>query len=637
MAETDGRYHGLLEAAPDAMVVVNERGEIVFLNVQAEKHFGYRREELVGQQVRIIIPAGFAERLLADGLRSPADALAQRIDSGLELTGLRKDGSEFPIEIMLSPLQGAEGILVTAAIRDITARKNSERHLAEVDDHRRVVEEALRGSEEQFRMLLDGIRDYAIFMMDPTGHIVSWNSGAERIKGYSSAEILGRSFACFFTPEDVASGRPEEILRLTEANERHEEQGMRVRKDGSRFLASLTFSALRDPQGRLRGFSEFSHDLSESRDSEARYRGLLEAAPDAMVVVNQRGEIVLLNVQAEKQFGYRRDELLGQQVTNIIPEGFAERLIADALRSAEDALAQSIGTGIELTGCRKNGSQFPLEIMLSPLESAEGILVTAAIRDITDRKRGELALRDKNTELKRANQAKDRFLASMSHELRTPLNGIIGFSEFLADGKPGAVNEKQKEYLGDILTSGRHLLQLINDMLDMVQVQAGKLKLNNEPFPLSAIVDEVCAGVRPLAENKHIEMVSTIAPGLGEVVLDKQRCRQILYNLLSNALKFTDDEGRVEVEASLDGPDRFRLSVRDNGIGIKQTEMHRLFSEFEQLETGSARRFGGTGLGLALTREIVTLMGGSISVESEIGRGSTFAVILPRIATGEPS
>src|SRR6202166_4966591 len=240
-----------------------------------------------------------------------------------------------------------------------------------------------------YRMLLDGVQDYAIFMMDPRGQIVSWNAGAERIKGYTADQIIGHSFSCFFPPEDIERGRPEEVLRITAASGRHEEQGMRVRKDGSQFLASVTFTALHDPAGNLRGFSEISHDLRESKESEAKYRGLLEAAPDAMVVVNQRGEITLLNVQAEKQFGYRRDELVGQKVKNIIPEGFAERLIADSLRSAEDALAQQIGTGIELNGKRKDGSEFPIEIMLSPLESAEGILVTAAIRDITTRKKAE--------------------------------------------------------------------------------------------------------------------------------------------------------------------------------------------------------------------------------------------------------
>jgi PAS domain S-box-containing protein len=268
-------------------------------------------------------------------------------------------------------------------------RRKEKKHLAKTEGRRRLVEEQLRESQEQYRMLLDGIEDYAIFMMDPEGRIVSWNAGAERIKGYGADEIIGHNFSRFFPPEDIARGRPAEVLRITAASGRHEEQGMRVRKDGSRFLASLTFTALRDSAGKLRGFSEFSHDLSESKEAGAKYRGLLEAAPDAMVVVNQAGDIVLLNLQAEKQFGYRRDELLGQKVTNIIPQGFAERLIADDLRSAEDALAQQIGTGIELIARRKDGGEFPIEIMLSPLESAEGTLVTAAIRDISVRKAAE--------------------------------------------------------------------------------------------------------------------------------------------------------------------------------------------------------------------------------------------------------
>jgi diguanylate cyclase (GGDEF)-like protein/PAS domain S-box-containing protein len=250
-------------------------------------------------------------------------------------------------------------------------------------------EGALGDSEEKYRMLLDGVHDYAIFLLDPGGRVVSWNAGAERIKGYTADEIIGQDFSRFFSPEDIERGRPEEVLGITAASGRHEEDAIRVRKDGSQFLASITFTSLRDADGSLRGFSEISRDVSESKASEARYRGLLEAAPDAMVVVNQDGEIVLLNVQAEKQFGYRRDELIGQRVKNIIPEGFAERLIADGTRSAAEALAQQIGTGIELTGRRKDGSRFPIEIMLSPLESAEGILVTAAIRDISVRQAAE--------------------------------------------------------------------------------------------------------------------------------------------------------------------------------------------------------------------------------------------------------
>ena len=274
----------------------------------------------------------------------------------------------------------ALGLLIAAAVGWSAQRDNSARGRAEG---------ALGDSEEKYRMLMDAVRDYAIFLLDPEGRVVSWNAGAERIKGYTADEIIGHDFSCFFSPDDIKRGRPEEVLRLTAVSGRYEANSMRVRKDGSQFLASVTFTALRDADGKLRGFSEISRDLSESKESEARYRGLLEAAPDAMVMVDQGGEIVLLNVQAEKQFGYHRDELIGQKVKNIIPKGFAERLIADGIRSAAEALAQQIGTGIELNARRKDGSEFPIEIMLSPLESAEGILVTAAIRDISVRKAAE--------------------------------------------------------------------------------------------------------------------------------------------------------------------------------------------------------------------------------------------------------
>ena len=209
-------------------------------------------------------------------------------------------------------------------------------------------EQALRDSEEKYRRLIHGVQDYAILMLGPQGEIRSWNPGAERMTGCKFEEVSGQNYSRFFSSEDVKRGRPEEILRMAAASGLYEEQGMRVRKNGARFLVRTTYTASRDLGGNLRGFSVVSRDLSQGAESDAKYRGLLEAAPDAMVVVNQGGEIVLLNVQAEKQFGYSRDELVGQKVKNIIPDGFAERLIADGTRSAAEALAQQIGTGIEL-------------------------------------------------------------------------------------------------------------------------------------------------------------------------------------------------------------------------------------------------------------------------------------------------
>jgi PAS domain S-box-containing protein len=386
LAQMEARYRGLLEAAPDAMVVVDQAGAIVLLNLQAEKQFGYRRDELVGQQVKTVIPEGFAERLIADDARTAAEALAQQIGTGLELIGRRKDGSEFPMELMLSPLESDGGILVTAAIRDIGVRRAAEEHLAQM--------------EARYRGLLEAAPD-AMVVVNQIGEIVILNLQAEQQFGYRRDELLGLPVKNII-PEGFAERLIADGTRTAaEALAQQIGTGLELigrRKDGSEFPIELMLSPLENADGIL--VTAAIRDIGVRKEAEehlaqmeARYRGLLEAAPDGMVVVNQTGEIVILNLQAEKQFGYRRDELLGLPVKTIIPEGFAERLIADGTRSPAEALAQQIGSGIELIGRRKDGSEFPMELMLSPLQDADGFLVTAAIRDVTARHADQDALR----------------------------------------------------------------------------------------------------------------------------------------------------------------------------------------------------------------------------------------------------
>ena len=623
MLQSEARYRGLLEAAPDAMVVVNPTGEIVLLNVQAENQFGYSRDELIGQEVRNIIPQGFAERLIADGTRSAAEALAQQIGAGIELVGRRKDGSEFPLEIMLSPLESAEGILVTAAIRDISVRKNAEKHLARMEERRRLGEDALRESEERYRMLLDGIQNYAIFSMDPRGQILSWNAGAERIKGYSADQIIGRNFSCFFTSADIERGRPEEILRIAAASGRHEEQGMRVRRNGSRFLANVVFTALRDAAGNLRGFSEFSHDLSESQESEARYRGLLEAAPDAMVVVNQAGEIVLLNVRAEKELGYSRDELVGQKVKNIIPEGFAERIIADGTRSAAEALAQQIGTGIELVGRRKDGSEFPIEIMLSPLESADGILVTAAIRDITERKESDEHLAKTVEELKRSNDDLQQFAYVSSHDLQEPLRMVSSYTQLLAKRYKGRLDSDADEFIAFAVDGCNRMQGLIQDLL--AYSRAGTIEKKLREVPSENALQKALINLRAAIKQSGAVVTHDTLPA---ITTDETQFTQIFQNLVGNAIKYRRAEDpRVHVSAARNDGNEWTFSVRDNGLGIDPQYFERIFVLFQRLH--GRDEFEGTGIGLAVCKRIVERLRGRIWVESQLEKGSTFYFTLP--------
>jgi signal transduction histidine kinase len=254
--------------------------------------------------------------------------------------------------------------------------------------------------------------------------------------------------------------------------------------------------------------------------------------------------------------------------------------------------------------------------------------------EIAERKHVERALQEKNLELQSAAKAKDQFLANMSHELRTPLNAILGFTEVLIDGRAGPLNPKQAEYLDDVHTSATHLLQLINDVLDLAKVEAGQMELHLATFALEGVIGDLCAVVQALAHKQGVSLTRAVAPELGSITLDEQKIKQIGYNLLSNAVKFTKPGGSVHLSACSCADDRFELRVKDSGIGIKPEDLGRLFQRFEQLDDGASRRFEGTGLGLALTKCLVELHGGHIEVESKYGQGSTFRVLLPRRLTG---
>ena len=483
--------------------------------------------------------------------------------------------------------------------------------------------EALRECEERYQMLLDGIENYAIFVMDVHGVILSWNAGAERIKGYTSDQIIGHNFSCFFPPEDVERGRPEDVLRIAAARGQYEEQCMRVRKDGSRFLASVTFTALRDGAGKLRGFSEFSHDLSESKQSGAKYQALLEAAPDAMVVVNEAGEIVLVNVQAEKQFGYRRDELVGQKVKNVIPEGFAERLIADGARSAAEAMAQRIGTGIELIARRKDGSEFPIEIMLSPLESAEGILVTAAIRDISVRKEAEQHLVKTVGELKRSNDELQQLAYVSSHDLQEPLRMVASYTQLLAKRYKGRLDSEADEFITFAVDGCKRMQGLIQDLLAYSRAGTNGKELcevSGEDALRGALTN-----LRITLEQSGAVVTHDSLPAL---MTDETQLTQVFQNLVGNAIKYRGAEvPRVHVSATKNGDSEWIFSVRDNGLGIAPQYFERIFILFQRLH--GRNEFEGTGIGLAICKKVVERLGGRIWVESQPGKGSTFHFALP--------
>jgi PAS domain S-box-containing protein len=371
--------------------------------------------------------------------------------------------------------------------------------------------------------------------------------------------------------------------------------------------------------------------FEDARLIEARFGDLLESMPDAVVMVDSNGRIAFANSNAERLFGYGRGELRATQIELLLPQQY--RAAHARHRAAFFALprVREMGAGLQLHGLRKDGTEFPVEISLSPLPTEDGgTLVISAIRDITDRKRFEHALKEKNYELRLASQAKDRFLATMSHELRTPLNAVLGFTGTLLMKLPGPLNAEQEKQLNVIQSSARHLLSVIDDLLDLAKIEAGKLDLKPEATRCSELIESVADSLRPLAQARGLTL-DVAADDELTVRVDRRSLRQILLNLLNNGIKFTQ-RGGVRIHAARakrDDMDTVEISVTDTGVGIRPEDQQNLFSAFSQLDESLRRRAEGTGLGLHLSQKLAQALGGRILVQSSVGKGSTFTVVLP--------
>lgn len=475
----------------------------------------------------------------------------------------------------------------------------------------------------------------AIIATTAEGVIQYWNRAAERMLGYSADEALGRDVAALVVPEERAE-EDARMRRLTLQNGSSIFESMRRRRDGSLLHADISARRLETEQhGRLIVYAKKDvTELKVRRDAKhlrSSFGELLDSTPDGILLVNPTGRIVLANRQASQMFGYDSDGLIGLAVEQLLPERLRGVHVGHRAGYVAQPRVRAMGAGLELYGRRKNGDEFPVEISLSPLQTDEGTLIFSAIRDSSERKRIETALRDTNAELERANSAKDQFLAGMSHELRTPLNAIIGFTGTLLMRLPGPLTGDQERHLQTVKSSAKHLLSLINDLLDLAKIDAGKTEVNLQSLRTADLLEEVVEALRLSAERKGLNMKLDYQQAPVEFVSDPRLLRQILFNLSSNAIKFTD-QGDVTLRIAsrpLEQGKEILLSVIDTGIGIRPEDQSHLFEAFTRLGNDQGGEREGTGLGLHLTQKLVALLSGRIELDSSPGRGSEFRVVLP--------
>jgi PAS domain S-box-containing protein len=626
----------LLDGARDfAIYMLDPKGYITSWNRGAESVQGYAASEVLGKHVSIFYPeetrkSGHAEEELRRAL-----AEGRYEEEGFRV---RKDGSRFWANVVLAPIYDRDGqhLGFSKVTRDFTARK--------------AAEESLRQSEERFRILVEGVRDYAIFMLDPNGVIISWNTGAQRIKGYLPSEIIGKHFSVFYEEADRARRHPEEELKAALETGAYGEEGIRLRKDGTRFWASVVITALRDAHGKHIGYAKVTRDLTERRaseemlrQSEERLRLLIESVKDyAIFMLDTDGKVSSWNSGASMIKGYRADEIIGQHFSVFYPQ----EDVAARRPDRELEIARAEGR-YEEEGyrVRKNGELFWANVIITAVnDPVTGELRGFAkiTRDLTERRKLEQQARaaaeragQEQARLAEAQEAvrmRDEFISVAAHELRTPLTALqlkIQSVESSLKASAGRIvaAPKHLERLSGALRQVGRLTDLVERLLDVSRIVQGRLSLQCEETDLGAVVRQVADDVREEALRVG-STLSVSAPASLPGHWDRARLEQILLNLLSNALKYG---GGKPVEIFLeDLGDGARLSVKDYGIGIAAEDHERIFGRFER--AAPTRHYGGLGLGLYVTRSIVEAHGGVIGVESRRDEGATFIVDLPRDA-----
>jgi PAS domain S-box-containing protein len=611
LREQQTYLRGLIESSVDGLITVDPEGFITDVNEQMCRMTGYLRDELIGSAFKRY----FTEPDRADaGVKR---TFAEGVVTNYELVLQAKTGRKATVSFNASVFRAVDGAMqgIFASARDISEQARLQTQLVEQQAYNRSLIEASADAQ---------------FAIAPDGTITDVNEEATRLTGYSRKHLINSRFSEYFTePERARAG----VLQTLDERRVIGYELNLITRYGRRITVSFNAGVFTDAAGNPLGILAAARDATQQKELEEQLRAsqlytrtLIESNIDALMTTDPLGIITDVNQQMETLTGHSREELIGAPFKEYFTDsGRAE----DGIRSV---LREGRVTNYELTARAKDGLETVVSYNATTFNDQSGHLqgVFAAARDVTERKRFEQTLQEKNVELENANYAKDRFLASMSHELRTPLNAIIGFTGTLLMKLPGPLNVDQQSQLTTVQTSAKHLLSLINDLLDLAKIDSGKVEIKYETIVCQTVVEEVAAALRPLAENKGLRFKVKTPKSSMRVESDRRILSQILINLTNNAIKFTD-EGQVQIELGsqrVNGHTLATVEVTDTGIGIRPEDQQKLFQAFQQVDID--HRGEGTGLGLYLSQKLAVLIKGRIELESEYGKGSVFRLLIPR-------
>jgi PAS domain S-box-containing protein len=618
--ETAARLKAVVETAVDGVIMIDTVGLVLMFNPACEKLFGYAAREVIGRNVKMLMPSPYRDEhdhYLDNFHRTGVKKI---IGSGREVTGKRKDGSTFPMGLSVGEAKQEGQSIFVGIIHDLTERTRAD--------------QAVRDSERSFRLLVEGVTDYAIYMLDLEGRVTSWNSGAQRIKQYSATEILGRHFREFYVAEERHDGEPERNLEAVRREGRYEAEAWRVRKDGSQFWANVVMDPIRNEQGQLLGYAKITRDITERRRAEqvireagVRINTLVETAVDGVILIDARGHIQTFNPACEKLFGYRADEVVGQNVKMLMPAPYRQehdQYIGNYRRTGERKI---IGIGREVKGQRKDSTVFPMDLSVGEAKQDGESVFVGIIHDLTERKHTEEQLIQAQKM-----EAVGQLSGGIAHDFNNLLTVIVGNAEFLSEELKSRYDLQK---LADtIVQAGERGAELTQRLLAYGRRQT----LN----PVDIDCNNLVSGMRTLLQrtlSEEIEIRVTLDPDLEAAFADAGQLENAILNLAINAKDAMPNGGTISIStANMNLDERYHeqhpevhpghyvmIAITDDGHGMPAEVLSRVFEPFYTTkEVGK-----GSGLGLSMVYGFVKQSNGHVAIYSEPGLGTTVRIYLP--------